>query len=80
MLYEVITSKTIGAYFEDQVRRLPDHEFVVYPDRNLRWTFSEFNQRVDHLAKGLLATGIGKGDHVGIWARNVPDWLRNNFV
>jgi fatty-acyl-CoA synthase len=74
------TKKTIGAYLEEQVKRLPDHEFVVYPDRDLSWTYSSFNERVDHLAKGLLATGIGKGDHVGIWARNVPDWLTFMFA
>ncbi len=74
------TDKTIGAFFEDQVRRLPDHEFVVYPDRNLRWTFSQFNERVDQLAKGLLGIGIGKDDHVGIWATNVPDWLTFMFA
>jgi fatty-acyl-CoA synthase len=74
------TQKTIGALFEEQVSRLPDHDFIVYPDRNLRWTFLEFNQRVDDLAKGLLATGIGRGDHVGIWARNVPDWLTFMFA
>ncbi len=68
------THKTIGAFFEEQVERLPDHEFIVYPDRNLRFTFSQFNERVNQLAKGLLAIGIGKGDHVGIWATNVPDW------
>ena len=74
------TQKTIGDFFEEQVRRLPDHEFIVYPDRNLRWSYAEFNQRVDNLAKGLLATGIGRGDHVGIWARNVPDWLTFMFA
>ena len=74
------TKKTIGAYFEEQVKRLPDHDFIVYPDRNLSWTYSAFNERVDHLAKALLATGIGKGDNVGIWARNVPDWLTFMFA
>ncbi|TYO95783.1 fatty-acyl-CoA synthase [Geothermobacter ehrlichii] len=74
------TELTIGDYLEKQVRQLPDHEFIVYPDRNLRWTFSEFNRRVDDLARGLLAIGIGKGDHVGIWARNVPDWITFMFA
>jgi len=74
------TKKTIGAYLEEQVKRLPDHDFIVYPDRNLRWSYGSFDKRVDHLAKGLLATGIGKGDHVGIWARNVPDWLTFMFA
>ena len=74
------TDKTIGAFFEEQVQRLPEHEFIVYPDRNLRFTFSQFNERVDQLAKGLLAIGIGKGDHVGIWATNVPDWTTFMFA
>ncbi|NOQ51295.1 MAG: AMP-binding protein [Desulfuromonadaceae bacterium] len=74
------TDKTIGAFFEDQVQRLPDHEFIVYPDRDLRFTFSQFDQRVNQLAKGLLAIGIGKGDHVGIWATNVPDWTTFMFA
>ena len=31
-------------------------------------------------AKGLLSLGITKGDHVGIWAKNVPDWLTFMFA
>lgn len=27
------------------------------------------------MAKGLLAIGVERGTHVGIWAGNVPDWL-----
>ncbi len=71
---------TIGEYFEKQVAVDPDHEFIVYPDRNLRFTYGQFDERVNDLAKGLLAIGIGKGDHVGIWARNVPDWLTFMFA
>lgn len=76
----VFTEKTIGDFFEDQVKKQPDHEFLIYPDRNLRYTYSEFNNRVNNLTKGLLATGIKKGDHVGIWAKNVPDWLTFMFA
>ena len=47
---------------------------------NLRFTYKEFNDRVDMLAKGLLSIGITKGDHVGIWANNVPDWLTFMFA
>jgi len=53
---------------------------VVYPDRGLRWSYGEFNRRVDDLAQGLLSIGIEPGDHVGIWARNVPDWLTFMFA
>lgn len=74
------TKATIGEFFEDQVRKDPNRDFIVYPDRNLRFSYSEFNDRVDDLAKGLISIGITKGDHVGIWARNVPDWLTFFFA
>ena len=74
------TEETIGAYFERMVAADPDHDFVVYPDRALRWSYREFKERVDRLAKGLLAIGIERGDNVGIWARNVPDWLTFMFA
>ncbi len=53
---------------------------MVYPDRDLRFNYSQFNERVEDLAKGLLALGLKKGDHIGIWARNVPDWLTFLFA
>jgi fatty-acyl-CoA synthase len=74
------TDLSLGRYFERTVAADPGREFVVYPDRDLRWTYAEFDVRVDRLAKGLVAIGIGKGDHVGIWARNVPDWLTFMFA
>ncbi len=74
------TEETIGAYFERMVAVDPDHDFVIYPDRDLRWSYGEFNERVDRFAKGLLAIGVERGDHVGIWARNVPDWLTVAFA
>lgn len=74
------TKATIGEFFENQVRKDPNRDFIVYPDRNLRFSYSEFNDRVDDLAKGLISIGITKGDHVGIWARNVPDWLTFFFA
>jgi fatty-acyl-CoA synthase len=74
------TELTIGDYFEKVVATDPDREFVVYPDRDLNWTYAEFDERVDRLAKGLLAIGMEPGDHLGIWARNVPDWLTFMFA
>ena len=74
------TDLALGQYFRQRVAADPDRPFVMYPDRALAWTYAEFDHRVDQLAKGLLATGIGRGDHVGIWARNVPDWLTFLFA
>ncbi|AEG17541.1 AMP-binding protein [Methanobacterium paludis] len=76
----LFTEDTIGEFFEKQVEKAPEKDFIVYPDRNLRFTYKEFDERVNLLAKGLLSIGVGKGDHVGIWARNVPDWLTFMFA
>ena len=67
--------KTLGQWLEYWAETTPDKEYIVYSDRDLRFTWSEFNQRVDKMAKGLLAIGVRKDTHVGIWAQNVPDWL-----
>ncbi len=67
--------RTLGQWLEYWAETTPDHEYIVYSDRNLRFTWSQFNERVDNLAKGLLAIGVKKGSNVGIWATNVPDWL-----
>ena len=71
MLYE----RTLGQWLEHWAETTPDREYIVYSDRNLRFTWSQFNRRVDDMAKGLIAIGVERGTHVGIWAANVPDWL-----
>lgn len=75
-----LIESTLGQYIEKWAFETPEKEFLVYADRDLRFTYKEFNERVDRLAKGLLYIGIGKGDHVGIWATNVPDWLTFTFA
>ncbi|ATU08814.1 AMP-binding protein [Methanohalophilus portucalensis FDF-1] len=73
-------NETITDVFEEMVKKYPQKDFMVYPDRDLRFNYSEFNERVEDLAKGFLALGLKKGDHIGIWARNVPDWLTFLFA
>jgi fatty-acyl-CoA synthase len=67
--------RTLGDWLEHWAKETPDHEYIVYSDRNLRFTWKQFNERVDNLAKSMLAIGVKNGDNVGIWAQNVPDWL-----
>ena len=67
--------RTLGDWLEHWATETPDHEYIVYSDRNLRFTWKQFNDRVDCMAKSMLSIGVKGGDHVGIWAQNVPDWL-----
>lgn len=71
---------TLGEILEKWAFEIPESEFMVYPDRNLRFTYKQFNERVDCLAKGLLYIGIKPGDKVGIWAINIPDWTTLMFA
>ncbi len=72
--------KTLGQLLEEGAAQYPDKEFIVYSDRDLRFTYKDFNERVDKVAKGLLSIGLKKDDHLGIWATNVPDWLTYTFA
>ena len=72
--------QTLGQVLERQVALYPDKDFIVLPDRALRFTYADFDARVNALARGLLAIGLTKGDHLGIWATNVPDWLTFMFA
>ncbi|MCY8817730.1 AMP-binding protein [Bacillus atrophaeus] len=71
---------TIGRLLEQTAKRHPDREAVVYPDRNLRYTYTQFNRLCRRTAKGLMKLGIKKGDHVAVWASNVPEWLTAQFA
>ncbi|GHT55883.1 AMP-binding protein [Bacteroidia bacterium] len=70
-----LTDKTIGQWLEYWAETMPDKEYMVYSDRDLRFTWKQFNERVDNMSKGLISIGVTTGTHVGIWATNVPDWL-----
>nr|WP_318786047.1 AMP-binding protein [Methanimicrococcus sp. At1] len=70
-----LSDRTLGDWLEYWAKETPDKEYIVYSDRDLRFTWNDFNRRVDNMAKGLLAIGVQKGYHVGLWATNVPDWL-----
>ncbi len=71
---------TMGGLLEDIARRYPGNDALVYPERGLRYSYREFDALTDRVAKGLLNMGIKKGDHVAIWATNVPEWVVLQFA
>jgi fatty-acyl-CoA synthase len=70
-----LSERTLGDWLEHWAQVSPDREYIVYSDRDLRFTWKQFNERVDDMARGLIAIGVTRGSHVGLWAQNVPDWL-----
>ncbi len=75
-----LLTTTFGQFLEQWALLTPDKDFIVYPDRGLRFSYRTFSERVDNLAKSMLQLGIRKGDKVGIFANNVPDWLTYFFA
>lgn len=71
---EELREITIGRALREQAEKNRNKEFIVFANRNIRRTFGDVDKKADDLAKALLAAGFKKGDHIGIWANNVPEW------
>ncbi|QFU83859.1 fatty acid--CoA ligase [Natronorubrum aibiense] len=61
---------TIGDTLEQTVDRYPDRDAIIYPRKDQRWTYAEFDERVNRLANALLEVGIEKGDRVATVLHN----------
>ncbi|AKZ58975.1 Putative long-chain-fatty-acid-CoA ligase [Streptomyces ambofaciens ATCC 23877] len=66
---------TIGANLDRAIAAHPGREALVDVPSGRRWTYAEFGADVDEVARGLLAKGVARGDRVGIWAVNCPEWV-----
>ena len=70
-----LLGQTIGANFAATVARVPGSDALVDVQSGRRWTYAELDRDVAAAARGLLALGIEKGERVGIWAPNCPEWI-----
>jgi fatty-acyl-CoA synthase len=70
-----LLGETIGANLAATAARLPDHEALVDWPSGRRWTYAELATWTHRVALGLLALGVKKGDRVGIWSPNCPEWV-----
>ncbi|MBR5386375.1 MAG: AMP-binding protein, partial [Clostridiales bacterium] len=59
----------------DKICELFPHQYAFrYTELDYTRTYPEFRDDVDNLARAFLAMGCKKGDHIAIWATNVPQW------
>jgi len=71
---------TIGQVLRQTALRYPDQDALVFTNLGYRISWRELDQKVDQVAKGLLASGFRRGDHFGIWATNIPAWVLLQFA
>src|SRR6516162_5479275 len=75
-----LLGETIGHALDKAVRRWEAREALVSPSHDVRWTWKEFAERVDALAAGFLALGLQRGERIGIWSLNRPEWTLTQFA
>ena len=75
-----LLEKTIGALLAETAAARPEATAAVFCDSGLRWTYRELKDEARRFAAGLVALGFGKGDRIGIWAPNRPEWLLTQFA
>lgn len=71
---------TISSFLARTVSRHGNRDACIFSEFGERWTWDQLAQKVDQLSAGLLALGIYKGDRVGIWAPNRPEWVLTQFA
>ena len=71
---------TIGEMLDRTAETYPDNEALVALHQDIRWTYKEFQQKVDEAARAFLAIGVERGDRVGIWSPNRYEWTVTQFA
>jgi fatty-acyl-CoA synthase len=71
---------TIGADFDRTVERHAGRDALIEHATGRRWTYAEMAAEVNAVALGLHASGVRKGDRVGIWAPNCAEWTFTQYA
>ncbi len=70
---------TIGQLLDHVAMQFSDDIALAYHRLKISDSYLEFRDKCNKVAKGLMAIGIQKGDHIAIWANNVPQWVYTQF-
>ncbi len=65
---------TFPQVLDRMVEDFPDQYAFRYTTLDYTRTYAEFREDVDTFARALISMGVKRGDHVAIWATNVPAW------
>ena len=71
---ETLIDKTFSQVLDRMVEEFPDQLAFKYTTLDYTRTYAEFRDDVDTCARALIALGVKAGDHVAVWANNLPQW------
>ncbi len=66
-------ASTIPELVDTAPARFGDAEALV--DGDVRWNWTELVERIHTAARAVMASGVGPGDRVAIWAPNIAEWV-----
>ncbi|MEA4824451.1 MAG: AMP-binding protein [Clostridiaceae bacterium] len=71
---EHLIDLTFPQVLDRMCEEFPEQYAFRYTTLDYTRTYSEFREDVRTFARALIAMGVRTGDHVAIWATNVPAW------
>ena len=72
--YDIIEA-TFSDVLDTMVEHYPDQYAFKYTTLDYTRTYTEFRRDVDECAAALISLGVKAGDHVAVWATNIPAWF-----
>ena len=71
---------TVGDLLDEVASKYPANEALVDIQKGLRYSYKEFQEMVNRMAKGFLRLGLKRGEHVALWAPNSSEWIITEFA
>lgn len=72
---ETLINETFPDILDRICEEFPEQYAFRYTELDYTRTYPQFREDVDNFARSLIAMGVKRGDHVAIWATNVPAWF-----
>jgi long-chain acyl-CoA synthetase len=66
-------SKPLYSFLEEAAAKFPDRPCTIFQGRVV--SYREMNELTDRMAAGLAAIGVRKGDRVGLFMPNIPQFV-----
>ena len=77
---EPLLGQTIGQALELAAERWGQRPALISPSHGVAWTWREFRERASNLAAGLVKLGLKRGERIGVWSLNRPEWTLTQFA
>ena len=71
--------RTLSQVLRDTTEKFPQRNAILDPS-GITLTYEGLDKKVDQLARGMLELGVAKGDKVGLWMPNIPEWVVAYFA